>query len=54
VKVTVSIPDALHHAAERFARERDMPLDELYATALREYLAQHRTAGITARLDAVY
>jgi hypothetical protein len=54
VKTAVSIPDGLFESAEGFARRQGMSRSELYASALREYLAEHRAEGITERLDAVY
>ena len=54
VKTAVSIPDGLFESAEGFARRQGMSRSELYASALREYLAEHKAEGITERLDAVY
>ncbi len=54
MKTAVSIPDGLFESAEGFARRRGMSRSELYASALREYLAEHKGEGITERLDAVY
>lgn len=54
VKTAVSIPDGLFESAEGFAKRQGMSRSELYASALREYLAEHEAEGITERLDAVY
>lgn len=54
MKTAVSIPDSLFDSAERFARERGMSRSELYATALREYLNEHRAQWITEKLDEIY
>lgn len=54
MKTAVSIPDGLFESAEAFAGRRGMSRSELYASALREYLAEHKSEGITERLDAVY
>lgn len=54
MKTAVSIPDALFESAEGFARRRGMSRSELYAKALDAYLAEHKSEGITERLDAVY
>jgi metal-responsive CopG/Arc/MetJ family transcriptional regulator len=54
MKTAVSIPDVLFESAEGFARRRGMSRSELYAKALDAYLAEHKSEGITERLDAVY
>jgi metal-responsive CopG/Arc/MetJ family transcriptional regulator len=54
VKTAISINKELFEAAERFARERGMSRSELYATALRRYLEEHRSERITEQLDEIY
>ncbi|MBA3790543.1 MAG: ChpI protein [Rubrobacter sp.] len=54
MKTAISIPEELFESAERFARGRGMSRSELYATALRHYLGEHRSEMITARLDEIY
>lgn len=54
MKTAISIPDKLFESAERFAQRQGMSRSELYATALRYYLQEHRSEGITERLDEVY
>lgn len=54
VKTAISIPEELFESAEEFARGRGMSRSELYATALRRYLEEHRAGMITERLDQVY
>ena len=54
VQTAVSIPDGLFESAEGFAKRQGMSRSELYASALREYLAEHEAEGITERLDAIY
>jgi predicted transcriptional regulator len=54
MKTAVSIPDELFESAEGLARRLGMSRSELYARALRDYLAEHREEGITERLDEVY
>lgn len=54
MKTAISIPDKLFESAEQFARRQGMSRSELYATALRCYLQEHRNEGITERLDEVY
>lgn len=54
MKTAISIPEELFESAEKFARGRGMSRSELYATALRRYLEEHRVGMITERLDEVY
>lgn len=54
MKTAISINKELFEAAEEFARERGMSRSELYATALRHYLAERRGERITERLDEIY
>jgi predicted transcriptional regulator len=54
MKVAISLPDPLFDAAERLARELDMPRSQLYAEALAAYLGTHGGAAITAKLNAVH
>ena len=54
MKTAISIPDELFESAERFARRQGMSRSELYATALRRYLQEHRSEGITEQLDEIY
>ncbi len=54
VKTAISIPDELFESAERFAHRQGMSRSELYATALRHYLQEHRNEDVTERLDEIY
>ena len=54
MKTAVSIPDELFSAADSLARRLGMSRSRLFATALAEYLAKHRAAKVTERLNAVY
>ena len=54
MKTALSIPDRLFSAADALARKLGVSRSRLYATALAEYLAKHRAAKVTERLDAVY
>lgn len=54
MKTAISIPDELFDSAEGTARRLGVSRSELYARALREYLAEHGTEGITERLNEVY
>ena len=54
MKTAISIPDDLFASAEQAARRLGVSRSELYASALREYLAAHRFGDVTEQLDAVY
>lgn len=54
MKTAISIPEELFESAEQFARGQGMSRSELYATALRHYLGEHRGEVITERLDEIY
>ena len=54
MKTAISIPDETFEAAEQFAKRLGLSRSELYATAVAEYLARQRAAGVRERLDAVY
>ena len=54
MKTAISVPEELFETGEEFARERGMSRSELYTTALRRYLEEHRGGMITERLDEIY
>ncbi len=54
MKVAVSIPDAIFEAAERLARQRDLPRSQLFAEALEAYIELRGSEEITALLNEVY
>lgn len=54
MKTEISIPDCLFEAADRLASHLGMSRNELYSTAVSQYLDQNRALGVRERLDAVY
>ena len=54
MKTAISIPDAVFTAAEDLARRLEMSRSELYANAVRAFLAQHADESVTARLNKLY
>jgi len=54
MKVALSIPDDLFESAEGLSKRLGVTRSRLYATALAEFLAKHKSRRITERLDAVY
>jgi metal-responsive CopG/Arc/MetJ family transcriptional regulator len=53
MKTAVSLPDDVFHAAERQARRTKKSRGQLYAEALREYLARHAPDEVTAAMTRV-
>ena len=53
MKTAVSIPDDVFEAADRLARREGRTRSDVYATALRRYVADHHQAEITEALDRV-
>jgi len=54
MKIAISVPDGLFAAGEDLAREMKVSRSELYARALREYVATRTASEITASLNRVY
>ena len=54
MKIAVSIPDDVFHAAEELARRERCSRSSLYARALRRLLAEGQDDEITERLNEVY
>lgn len=48
------MPDDLFASAEVLAERMSVSRSRLYAIAVAEYLAKHRDADVTARLNEVY
>jgi metal-responsive CopG/Arc/MetJ family transcriptional regulator len=53
MKTAVSIPDDVFQGAERLARRSRKSRSELYADAVREYIARHGAAEVTEAYDAL-
>jgi len=53
MKTAVSLPDDLFEAVERLARRSRRKRSEVYAAALREYVARHADDEITASINRV-
>jgi metal-responsive CopG/Arc/MetJ family transcriptional regulator len=54
MKVAISVPDPVFEAADRLAKQRDVPRSQLFSEALQEYLLRHGSTAITTRLNEVY
>ena len=53
MKIAVSIPDDVFERAERLIRGTRKSRSQLYADALREYVARHAPEEVTDRMDQV-
>lgn len=54
MKTAISLPDALFKSGDQLAKRLGVSRSELYARALAEFVAKHRAAQFTERLNAVY
>ena len=54
MKTAISLPDDLFSEADSLARSLGKSRSGLVAEALAEYVAKHRHAKVTERLNAVY
>jgi predicted transcriptional regulator len=54
MKVAISVPDRIHHAADRAARRLRVPRSRLYVKAMAAYLTKVSEDDITRQLDEVY
>ena len=54
MKTAISLPDELLSAADGLARKLGITRSKLFATAVADFVARHRGARVTERLDALY
>lgn len=54
MKVAISVPDPIFDAAERLAKQRDVPRSRIFAEALEEYVSRHGSEAVTDQLNEVY
>jgi len=54
MKTAISLPDPLFRSADGLARRLGMSRSRLFATAVAEFIAKHRTDKVTERLNEVY
>jgi hypothetical protein len=54
MKTAISVPDEIFEAAEELADELGVSRSRLYAQAVAEFVAHHRTDDVTERLNKVY
>ena len=54
MKTAISIPNEIFETAELTAKYLGVSRSELYATAVREFVARYRRDDVTAKLNALY
>jgi metal-responsive CopG/Arc/MetJ family transcriptional regulator len=54
MKIALSIPDDLFAAAEALAKRLGVSRSRMYASALQDFVAKHKSKSVTERLNAVY
>jgi metal-responsive CopG/Arc/MetJ family transcriptional regulator len=54
MKTAVSLPAPVFEAAEQLAKRLGMSRSELYASAIAEFIQQHRGQGVSDLLNQVY
>jgi len=54
MKTAISIPDSLFSAADRLARRLGISRSELFQRAMREFLRENKSKGVTEALNQVY
>lgn len=54
MKTDIFIPNRIHQAAEKLAKELGISLSELYTVALTAYVSDHEKKSVAEGLDTVY
>ena len=54
MKIAISLPDPLFHAAESLAKRMGLSRSELFQRALQTFLDENKDAGVTEELNLVY
>jgi predicted transcriptional regulator len=54
MKTAISIPDDVFAEADRLARKLNQSRSQLYARAVREYVARHSADDVTSALDVLF
>jgi len=54
MKVAVSVPDRIFEAAERLAKQRNVPRSQIFAEALAAYLESRGSEAVTSKLNEIY
>lgn len=54
MRIAISLPDSLLHAADALAKRADMSRSELFREAVMDYIERHKHDQVREALDAVY
>ncbi len=54
MKVAVSVPDPIFEAADRLAKQRNVPRSRIFTEALEAYLEGRHPEAVTSRLNEIY
>jgi metal-responsive CopG/Arc/MetJ family transcriptional regulator len=54
MKIALSIPNDLFASAEALAKRLGVSRSRMYASALQDFVAKHKSKSVTDRLNAVY
>ena len=54
MKIALSIPDDLFASAEALAKRLGVSRSRMYAAALQDFVAKHKSKNVTERLNKVY
>jgi len=54
MKTAISIPDSLFSAADRLAKRLGISRSELFQRAMKEFLRENKSRGVTEALNQVY
>ncbi|MDA0834836.1 MAG: hypothetical protein O2955_16895 [Planctomycetota bacterium] len=54
MKTAISIPDDIFQSAELLAKRLGMTRSQVYVSALKQFLKEHREDGVTEKLNQVY
>jgi metal-responsive CopG/Arc/MetJ family transcriptional regulator len=54
MKTAISIPDELFKEADHLAHRLRISRSELYASAVADYIGDHRKEAVTERLNEIY
>ena len=54
MKVAVSVPDRIFEAADRLAKQRNVPRSQIFTEALAAYLESRGSEAVTSKLNEIY
>ena len=54
MKTVISIPDKVFRSADSLAKRLGLSRNQLYSTAISEYLSKHQGKQVTQKLNSIY